>query len=87
TADRVLLNVVRKMWMNIQLETCGTCKEKWFDLKVKEGKCKKCTNSTKFSAANQMDPGPAPDLPVLTQMEEILISPVHALTQVWQIHG
>ncbi|KAJ7047992.1 hypothetical protein C8F01DRAFT_1009287 [Mycena amicta] len=41
----------------------------------------------KFSAANQMDPGPAPNLPVLTQMEEILISPVHALTQVWQIHG
>ncbi|KAJ7198215.1 hypothetical protein B0H12DRAFT_1081599 [Mycena haematopus] len=27
------------------------------------------------------------NLPVLTQMEEILISPVHALTQVWQIYG
>ena len=35
-----------------------------------------------------MYPGlPPADLPVLTQMEEILISPVHALTQVWQIQG
>ena len=35
-----------------------------------------------------MDPDSVPaNLPVLTQMEEILISPVHALTQVWQIHG
>ncbi|KDQ54209.1 hypothetical protein JAAARDRAFT_135895 [Jaapia argillacea MUCL 33604] len=33
-----------------------------------------------------MDPGPrCPDLPKLTQMEEILISPIHAFLQVWQI--
>jgi hypothetical protein len=35
-----------------------------------------------------MYPGPgANHLPELTQMEEMLISPVHALIQLWQIRG
>ena len=34
-----------------------------------------------------MYPGPDPDLPPLTQMEEMMISPVHALVQLWQICG
>ncbi|THU93737.1 hypothetical protein K435DRAFT_636492, partial [Dendrothele bispora CBS 962.96] len=36
---------------------------------------------------NNMYPGNDPDLPELTQMEEMLISPVHALIQVWQVRG
>jgi hypothetical protein len=36
-----------------------------------------------------MDPGMgAPlDLPELTQMEELMISPVHAMIQLWQVRG
>ena len=37
-----------------------------------------------------MHPGPDPSelgLPELTQMEEIMISPVHVLLQVWQVRG
>ncbi|KAJ7811317.1 hypothetical protein B0H13DRAFT_1492448, partial [Mycena leptocephala] len=36
---------------------------------------------------NQMDPGPAPDLPALTQIEEMIISPVHALVSLYQVRG
>ncbi|KAK7019330.1 hypothetical protein R3P38DRAFT_2714460, partial [Favolaschia claudopus] len=77
--------------MDITMETCGSCNEKWFDLAVNAaGLCRKCAgpNPGKYTIDNMMDPGSVrSDLPVLTQMEEILISPVHALTQVWQIHG
>ncbi|KAF8156289.1 hypothetical protein K438DRAFT_1415033, partial [Mycena galopus ATCC 62051] len=87
--EKELLTGVRKKLMEITLETCVLCHEKWFDLGVNAtGKCRKCSRSGKFSAENVMDPGSVPPhLPTLTQMEEILISPVHALTQVWQIHG
>ncbi|KZP11897.1 hypothetical protein FIBSPDRAFT_684348, partial [Athelia psychrophila] len=67
--------------------TCDHCHEEWFDLKVKDGKCQKCRANNKFQPSNNMYPGAAPDLPHLTQMEEMLISPVHALVQVWQIRG
>ncbi|KAJ7226743.1 hypothetical protein GGX14DRAFT_510310, partial [Mycena pura] len=89
--ERALLEHVRNKLMEIRLEACNSCHEKWFDLGVQNDKCRKCSNAkttTKFCAANGMDPGAIPvHLPQLTQMEEILISPVHALTQVWQIHG
>jgi glutamine synthetase type III len=89
TREKELLTQVRKKLMEITLETCVSCHEKWFDLDVNAaGKCQKCSKSGKFSAENVMDPGSVPpELPTLTQMEEILISPVHALTQVWQIHS
>jgi hypothetical protein len=32
-------------------------------------------------------PQPADDLPELTQIEEMLIAPVHALVQLWQVRG
>lgn len=85
--DRVLLQKVRTELMAIQLDECSHCNEKWFDMKMKNGKCSKCAKTNKWTAENNMDPGLAPNLPVLTEMEEILISPVHAMTQVWQIHG
>jgi hypothetical protein len=34
-----------------------------------------------------MDPGPAADLPALTQIEEMIISPVHALVSLYQVRG
>ncbi|KAJ7869271.1 hypothetical protein B0H14DRAFT_2346110, partial [Mycena olivaceomarginata] len=87
--EKELLTEVRKKLMETTLETCVLCHEKWFDLGVNAaGKCRKCSKNGYFSAENGMDPGSVPPhLPALTQMEEILISPVHALTQVWQIHG
>ncbi|KAJ7347065.1 hypothetical protein DFH08DRAFT_668232, partial [Mycena albidolilacea] len=36
---------------------------------------------------NQMDPGPAANLPNLTQIEEMIISPVHALVSLYQVRG
>ncbi|KAJ6578932.1 hypothetical protein B0H10DRAFT_2343751 [Mycena sp. CBHHK59/15] len=56
-------------------------------------KCLKCRakkNYTKFQDSNAMNPGVVPgpeDLPPLTQMEEMIISPVHALVSLYQIRG
>ncbi|KAJ6620451.1 hypothetical protein B0H10DRAFT_1946006 [Mycena sp. CBHHK59/15] len=92
-AEKLLMKGVRDQIMEIKLETCGACHERWFDLDVQDGKCLKCRkgkNCTKFQASNAMDPGPIPmleDLPPLTQMEEMIISAVHALVSLYQIHG
>jgi hypothetical protein len=63
-------------------------------MKVKQGNCEKCrakgAKRNKFQASNAMNPGhvPGPDiLPPLTQMEEMIISPVHALVSLYQIRG
>lgn len=88
--DKVLLKNCRQKLTAITMESCNFCHEEWFDLNVTNGKCKKCTRSNKWQASNNMYPGPDPDpaiLPPLTQMEEMLISPVHALVQLWQIRG
>jgi len=82
-----LKNCCEKL-MNITMEHCTSCNEEWFDLDVKDGCCTNCRKSTKYMASNLMDPGPGwSDLPPLTQMEELLISPTHALVQLWQIRG
>lgn len=74
--------------MNITMESCNLCHEEWFDLGVEGGVCRNCRKSSKFQPVNNMYPGnDASHLPELTQMEEMLISPVHALVQLWQIHG
>jgi len=68
--------------MNIRTENCTSCNEEWFDLDVKDGCCAKCRKSIKYMTSNLMDPGPGwNDLPPLTQMKELLISPTHALIQ------
>ena len=70
------------------MESCDLCHEEWFDLKVENGVCEHCRKGSKFQPSNNMYPGDgASDLPELTQMEEMLISPVHALVQLWQIQG
>jgi hypothetical protein len=93
--DRTLLQAFCDQLMNISLEHCSKCNEEWFDLKVSvqhDGRalCARCVRSDKFSEINQMCPGPDPQslfLPELTQMEEILISPVHTHLQVWKVKG
>ncbi|KAJ7914161.1 hypothetical protein B0H13DRAFT_1611860, partial [Mycena leptocephala] len=40
--DRVLMKRVREEWMMVELESCGTCHERWFDPDVEDGKCSKC---------------------------------------------
>lgn len=40
--EKTLLDEVRKKIMEIKLEACDFCHEKWFDLEVQMGKCKKC---------------------------------------------
>ncbi|KAF8641969.1 hypothetical protein AX14_009816, partial [Amanita brunnescens Koide BX004] len=86
--EKQLLDNFRQKIMDIQLELCNHCNEKWFDLDVIDGKCKKCRKGTKFQESNLMDPGLRPEyLPELTQMEEMLIAPVHVLMQLWQVRG
>ena len=86
--DKILLNNCREKLMAIAMESCSLCHEEWFDLEVEDGACKNCRKSPKFQPSNNMYPGNgASHLPELTQMEEMLISPVHALVQLWQIRG
>ncbi len=86
--EKQQLQVVRQKIMEIKMEHCVYCKEKWFDIKLKDGKCSKCQKNQKFQAINKMDPGIIPQaLPQLTQIEEIIIAPIHALVQLWQVQG
>ncbi len=88
--EKQQLNIVREKLLEIQMEECMACHERWFDLDVKNGQCSKCRSckNNKFTEENAMHPGDiSPDLPALTQMEEMLIAPVHALVQLWQVHG
>ncbi|KAJ7658085.1 hypothetical protein B0H14DRAFT_2425448 [Mycena olivaceomarginata] len=86
-ADKLLMDRVQLELMKIEMQTCNSCNERWFDLDVKDGKCDKCRKKLKFHASNQMDPGPAANLPNLTQIEEMIISPVHALVSLYQVRG
>lgn len=84
--DRARLQTFREKVMAIKLESCVMCHEEWFDLGVQNGICNKCIESSKWQPINEMYPGEFPaHLPQLTQIEEMLISPVHALIQLWQI--
>jgi hypothetical protein len=86
--ERALLATARQKIMDIKMEQCNQCHEKWFDLNVQDGACAKCRKDNKYKPSNKMFPGiPPPDLPELSQMEEMLISPVHALVQLWQVRG
>src|SRR6266487_1807910 len=87
--DKAQLDICREKLMDIKLEKCTGCHEEWFDLGVMDGSCKICQKSDKYQVSNNMYPGPDPPahLPQLTQIEEMLIAPVHALLQVWQVRG
>ncbi|KAF8193692.1 hypothetical protein BJ912DRAFT_824272, partial [Pholiota molesta] len=88
--EKARLDTVRRKLMEIEMETCSKCHERWFDLNVKrDSVCANCKKNNKFQETNAMDPLPMPleNLPALTQMEEMLIAPVHALIQLWQVRG
>ena len=81
------------------MEVCDRCKERWFDMVLREGVCKRCRTARDkrlvgdgepflMSAENEMDPGDVPSgLPSLTQVEEMLIARVHVFLEVRQIRG
>ena len=67
-----------------KMEYCERCRERWFEMGLKDGVCNKCFLADKkknedepflYSAANNMDPGCIPShLPKLTQIEEMVIA-------------
>ena len=90
--DQNHLKNVHAKWDAIQLERCDECEREWFDLGIQwvgtgDNLCKDYQKPRPlFHKNNNVYPGPGcPDLPTLTQIEEMLISPVHALTQVGDI--
>ncbi|KZS87110.1 hypothetical protein SISNIDRAFT_388695, partial [Sistotremastrum niveocremeum HHB9708] len=84
--DRARLQEFRAQAMDIQMGSCDSCHEKWFD--ISDGKCKTCQRGSKFQESNAMYPGPdVLELPELTQMEEMMIARVHTILQVWQVNG
>lgn len=78
----------------LTLETCDRCNECWFDMGIgQEGVCARCLWADEdqetflYGIENRMDPGCLPDLPELTQVEEMLIARVHVLIEVRQVRG
>jgi hypothetical protein len=57
--DRIdLINSFTQRLDQIHMQHCGDCKERWFDILDKHGKCQQCKRKPgKFTAANNMDPG------------------------------
>jgi hypothetical protein len=49
--DKLLMDRVRLEWMKIEMQTCNSCNERWFDLDVKDGKCDKCRKKQKYHAS------------------------------------
>lgn len=79
-------------------EHCLRCKERWFNTGVQNDVCKKCRTTRDgkkeddqpflMSAENHMDFGSAvTHLPVLSQVEKMLIAKVHCFIEVHQIRG
>lgn len=82
----------RELELGQVMEICTTCNERWFEMGLVNGVCRRCQRDksipAKFSAANEMDPGKVPVyLPKLSQVEEMLIARVHTYTDVRQIRG
>ncbi|KAJ7480612.1 hypothetical protein FB451DRAFT_1010405, partial [Mycena latifolia] len=91
--DKMLMKTVRDGIMEIKMELCQACHERWFDLEVINDKCHKCRKAKKpqkYQTSNMMNPGLIPGsdiLPPLSQIEEMIISPAHALVSLYQIRG
>ncbi|KAJ6436330.1 ATP-dependent DNA helicase pfh1 [Purpureocillium lavendulum] len=92
--------LLKKFWTELEndrMEYCARCQETWFDMRLKDGICKRCIAKDKnkkedepwfFSAENQLDFGSIPAfLPQLTKVEEMLIAPVHVFVNVMQVRG
>lgn len=95
--QRELIQTFSSALDNISLQCCDSCHTEWYDLDVRDGKCKRCRLSAKYTATNAMDPGP--DLATLcrrdglpvpeppSQVEEMLLSKVHVQMQIWRVGG
>jgi hypothetical protein len=79
-----------------KMEVCSRCKERWFEMRLEESVCRACRardSSRKMKEGmpflmtdlNNMDPGEMPDLPKLTQMEEMCIAQAHVHMQVKRV--
>jgi helitron helicase-like protein/uncharacterized protein DUF6570/PIF1-like helicase len=89
-----LLKSFHKKLREAQLETCVRCRERWFHQRINsDGVCRCCVKVDKnqdvflFGPQNNMQPDPAPDLPELTQVEEMLISRTHVFLEVRLVRG
>src|ERR1700729_814685 len=79
----------------VQMETCLRCRERWFEMDLKDGICHSCflrdkRDQTPFlmTAENEMDPGDMPaHLPELTQVEEMIIARSHVQMMVHRYRG
>jgi len=90
--DRKLIQNFHNELSKVTMDECGSCREKWFGMDVKDGICGRCSEvkrAERFCGLNHMDPGPSiqqlardngmkvPE--VLSQVEEMMISPVITL--------
>jgi hypothetical protein len=79
----------------VRMQTCIRCKERWFAMDLKDTVCHTCYlrdkgNKTPFlmSTENEMDSGDVPaHLPVLTQLEEMIITRSHVQMMVCRYRG
>src|SRR5271156_1452116 len=84
-----------KAMVQVKMESCSRCKERWFCMDLKNDVCHRCFNRDKgnktpflMSADNKMDPGEVPaHLPELTQVEEMIIARSHVQMMVHRYRG
>jgi hypothetical protein len=80
---------------NIDMEECSRCRERWFEMRLRDGVCYNCSlrdkmDKTPFlmSMENDMDPGDIPShLPELSQIEEEIIAHCHIQMSVRKYRG
>jgi ATP-dependent DNA helicase PIF1 len=95
--DWMLLQKFNKKLDDEVMEFCARCREKWFNMQLRQGICAGCRYREEkkkpedplfFSAENHLDFGDVPDfLPPLTQVEEQLIARVHVHVDVCLFRG
>ncbi|EXU94892.1 PIF1-like helicase [Metarhizium robertsii] len=93
--------ILREFWTkldNDQMQFCGRCQERWFQMKIdSDGLCARCCWKDDkrgpgepyfFSVDNQLDFGSVPNqLPQLTPTEESLIARVHVHVNIMLVRG
>jgi len=78
--------------MNIEVNLCIYCNEKYPDIELRSNMCNKCRfdkgDPKKFSSRNGMDPGEQPpELQGLTPIEEMLIAKCSPIVKVYKLKG
>jgi ATP-dependent DNA helicase PIF1 len=90
-----LIQDFNKAMADEQMETCQRCRERWFSMRLRAGICHSCSLRDKagcspflMSVENNMDPGDIlAHLPVLTQIEEMIIARSHVQMMVHRVRG